>query len=319
MEQLSKEKLYTLRWYNSEMTKATAILNIDRLNALIEQQYDLLTELLNEDTAVVTVPVKPIETTKPVPSVPIAPIIPDKSRPSVGDKNAKLSWVPWAKIKKDGLKPSGKYPKGYPEGLVVHFTAGNYRAKDNATGILEYGNSMGFGYMALDTDGSLHQWQSLADWDSHAGVSAWVIDGTKVDGVSSRFVGVEICNPGRLEFHEGNYYAWFDITKDKSNKVISARNPIKPKDCRIFRENKDNILAGIYLPYTKEQEAELIRLCLWLKQNNPSVFSFNNVVGHDEVAGPKGIGYWRKNDPGGALSMTMSEFRKKLIDLYGEA
>jgi hypothetical protein len=39
------------------------------------------------------------------------------------------------------------------------------------------------------------------------------------------------------------------------------------------------------------------------------------VLGHDEVSGPKGLGWRRKNDPGGALSCTMSKFREKLKQL----
>jgi len=46
------------------------------------------------------------------------------------------------------------------------------------------------------------------------------------------------------------------------------------------------------------------------KANNPEVFDFEYVLGHDEAADPKGIGYWRKNDPEDALSMTMNQFRK---------
>lgn len=300
-----KDSWYTARWYNTEIQKSLSVVNLDKAKSLLEEQHKFITSQISEEAEVVVQPPKKEE--------------PVKEREEKEKAGANLAWVPWAKIKKDGLVSSTKYPKGYPEGAVIHFTAGGFRSKDNATGILQYGKSMGYGYMALDTDGTLHQWQDLRTSDSHAGVSSWVINGEKVDGVSSRLVGIEICNPGRLELYQGNYYAWFDLTKDKAGKIISARNPIKPKECRISTQNNDNILAGAYLPFTKEQESELIRLMLWLKQNNPSVFSFNNVVGHDEVSGPKGIGYWRKNDPGRALSMTMTEFRNKLIGLYGTA
>jgi len=53
-----------------------------------------------------------------------------------------------------------------------------------------------------------------------------------------------------------------------------------------------------------------------MKRNNPDVFELKCVLGHDEVAGKKGIGYNRKNDPGAALSMTMTEFRNKLDEEY---
>lgn len=315
---MSKEKLYTARWYNKEIEKAVNTINIDRAKSLVKDQHEVLTDLIEggDTKEVITTPA-PVPVKVEFPKDPIDRT--DLEREEKTAKGANLPWIPWAKIKKDGLPSSTRYPKGYPEGLVVHFTAGNYRGKDNATGTMEYAKSMGYGFMCLDTDGTLHQWQDLRTSDSHAGVSAWVIDGVKVESVSSRFLGVEINNPGRLELHQGKYYAWFDLTKDSAGKVIKAKNPIEPKDCRIFASNKENILAGAYLPYTKAQEETLVRLCLWLKNNNPSVFSLNYVVGHDEVAGPAGIGRWRKNDPGGALSSTMPEFRKKLIKLYGGA
>jgi hypothetical protein len=46
------------------------------------------------------------------------------------------------------------------------------------------------------------------------------------------------------------------------------------------------------------------------KKNNPNIFNEDYILGHDEVAGPRGIGKSRKQDPGGALSMTMTELRE---------
>jgi len=50
----------------------------------------------------------------------------------------------------------------------------------------------------------------------------------------------------------------------------------------------------------------LFKLLRWLEYNGNGIFKLDFVLGHDEVA-PS-----RKNDPGGSLSMTMPEFRKKL-------
>lgn len=312
---MSKEKLYTARWYNAEIAKVLRVLNIDKAMSLLAEQREVITDLIEDrDESVPSTPVEvefPKDPPKPVDTT-------NKERDEDFKTGANLAWVPWAK-RTGTLVSNTRYPKGYPEGAVVHFTAGSFRGKDNATGTMQYAKQEGFGFMCLDRDGTLLQWQDLRTSDNHAGESAWVIDGQRVSGVSSRLVGIEINNPGRLELYQGKYYAWFDLTKDKEGKIIRARNPIEPKDCRIITKNNDNILAGAYLPFTKKQEDELVRLLLWLKDNNPSVFSFNNVVGHDECAGPKGIGRWRKNDPGGALSMTMTEFRKHLIKLYGRA
>ena len=48
----------------------------------------------------------------------------------------------------------------------------------------------------------------------------------------------------------------------------------------------------------------------YTKKNNPNIFNVDYILGHDEVAGPRGIGKSRKQDPGGALSMTMTELRE---------
>lgn len=120
-------------------------------------------------------------------------------------------------------------------------------------------------------------------------------------------MGIEITNPGRLDEFDGQYFTYWDKER---------RNPIDSGRVRVIQNNIDNILAGAYLPYTAEQEESLFEFLIWAKANNPAVFNFDYVLGHDEVAGPKGIGYWRKNDPGGALSVTMTEFRNKLKSEY---
>jgi hypothetical protein len=55
---------------------------------------------------------------------------------------------------------------------------------------------------------------------------------------------------------------------------------------------------------------------MWLKNNNPKIFDFDKVLGHHEVSGRVGLGYWRKIDPGGSLSMPMREYREYLKKLY---
>jgi N-acetyl-anhydromuramyl-L-alanine amidase AmpD len=161
----------------------------------------------------------------------------------------------------------------------------------------------------MGTDGKIAQPNNLSEWGYHAGESAWEINGKKVKGVSDRLMGMEMCNPGRLGLKNGKYYTYYDT---------SFKNPIEPKDVRIIKESKDSQFAGAYLPYTKEQEAALVKFLLWMKWNNPSVFNFDYVLGHCEVAGMRGIGYWRKNDPSGALSMDMDSFRALLKKEYAK-
>ena len=66
----------------------------------------------------------------------------------------------------------------------------------------------------------------------------------------------------------------------------------------------DNQKRGFYHVYTALQEKTLVDTLFWLKDQSPEVFSFNYVLGHDEVS-PN-----RKSDPGAALSRTMPEFRE---------
>jgi lysozyme family protein len=54
-----------------------------------------------------------------------------------------------------------------------------------------------------------------------------------------------------------------------------------------------------------------VKLLLWLKGNQPDVFQFEFVLGHDEVSPG------RKNDPGGALSVTLPQFRERLVSMHG--
>ena len=97
-----------------------------------------------------------------------------------------------------------------------------------------------------------------------------------------------------------SWKTWFGLTIPASERRTIDSNTANQQE------------KGTYQKYTAAQEEALFRLLRWLKSNNPEVFSNDLVLGHDEVSGPKGIGHWRKNDPGGALSMTMDELRGKL-------
>lgn len=141
-------------------------------------------------------------------------------------------------------------------------------------------------YFAIDRDGNIGQNFSLDRWGYHAGKSKWPILGT---GVSKQLVGIEVCCPGTLD-HNGE--AWFGVRYGS-------------EDYRRVKSS-GNVRAGVYHRFTQHQERALERLLIWLKTNNPSVFQLDLVLGHDEVSPG------RKNDPGGSLSCTMPEFRRKL-------
>jgi N-acetyl-anhydromuramyl-L-alanine amidase AmpD len=213
--------------------------------------------------------------------------------------------IPFAVQSPKRMKTHGKYEKGYPLGAVVHFTAGRYDGGvKKALDTIEGGIKNGFTFLCIGNDGSLVQAHPVDEWGYHAGESAWKNPKflkRLVGTVSDDLIGIEINCAGKLEkTKDGRYMTWFKTYIDE-------------KDVRYVTEAEYGCPTGYYHKYTPEQEATLIKTLVWLKENDPTgQFSFDLVLGHDEVAGKLGIGYFRKNDPGGSISMPMSKLREHL-------
>ena len=176
-----------------------------------------------------------------------------------------------------------------PKGMIVHFHAGHADSRINSISVLKQGIKNGYTYMCMEEDGKVyHHGHKLTFWTQgyHCGTKHHY-----------DHIGMEVINSGKLENRNGKLYTWFD--KEIPSERVIAYN------------NKDNIVSGYYEVFTDEQIKSLVGLCHYLKDNYPS-FSFDNVLGHDEVA----VG--RKNDPGGSLTMTMPEFRKLVKRTYKE-
>lgn len=230
--------------------------------------------------------------------------ISEKDRPDI-DKIAgeiiadEKLWYPKAIKYHKKMPIQGKYKTGYPIGAIIHFTAGrDERNLQNAYDAIELGIQNKFNYMCISRDGKVVQANPLNEWGWHAGKSSWPGLGSSL---SDLLVGIEVCNPGKLTKKGDKYYTWY-------NREI-------PESEVRYVSKKDNMEPGYYQKYTAIQEHELTKLLLWLKHNNPNVFSFERVLGHDSVA-PN-----RKNDPGGSLSMTIPEYqeylKKEYEKLYG--
>ena len=220
------------------------------------------------------------------------------------------------------MKTRGEYNDGFPEGLVVHYTSGwaqerglwpsafpkftewssreklEKMAREYALRTCKGGEKNGYNFLVMDIFGKIYQSRPLTKWGYHAGKS--YLEGVGYS-VSNKLAGVEILSPGKLK-HErstGKFMTWFG-------------QEIPPQYVREISGKDGNREPGFYCAYTAEQERELVKLCLWMrdhssiKSSGERVFKIDNVRGHDEVSPG------RKSDPGGSLSMTMSDFRKSL-------
>lgn len=198
------------------------------------------------------------------------------------------------------MKTRGRYKGGWPKGLVVHYTAGRDK-KGRALKTIEGGAKEGLTYLCIDRDGTLVQAHAVSEWGYHAGKSAWKgFHG----GLNDDLIGVEMNNPGKLKEKDGKLYAWYG-------------EEVPREECRYVTYESYGCPTGWYKKYSPEQEKTLTRLILWLYYSSPveGHFSMDNVLGHHEIAGLKGLGFWRKSDPGGSLWLPMEEFRNFLKSL----
>ena len=211
----------------------------------------------------------------------------------------KLLWYPRAIRPERKMPFSGTYAKGYPLGAIVHFTAGRDKTEQDALDTYDWGCYEGYTFFVIGPTGVVYQGFPLDKRGSHAGSSSWPGLG---DSVSKHLVGIEVACAGLLD---GNGKSWFGVTYPEG-------------ETRRVSEQTWEGPSGQYKKFTLAQERSLVDLIIWMKKNNPDVFDLEYVLGHNEPAGKKGIGYWRKNDPTGALSMPMTKFReflKKQMDV----
>ena len=212
------------------------------------------------------------------------------------------------KVEKPVKKEVEKYPKpkfvvtdivmptrwnNPPKGLILHFHAGWSDDRINSVNCLNSGKKNGYTYICMEENGDVYFPYSEKDGKKVA--SFWKHGYHAGHSSHKDHVGLEVMCSGKLQKTSKGFETWYG-------------EKINPKQVR-YVEAKDNVKSGWYETYTPEQEQAIIGLCLFLKRNYPT-FSFNNVLGHDEVA-PR-----HKNDPGGALSMTMPELRKLLKEIW---
>lgn len=208
----------------------------------------------------------------------------EPERPNPAETGQKFLWYPKAVITQEKMPTRGVYANNYPVGAVVHFTAGrSLKGDTDAINTIRSGIVNGYCYFCISSTGTVFQSFPLNKWGYHCGQSSWPGLGSSL---SNKLVGIEVCNAGKLD---KNGKSWFGETYPKSE----------------TRDVDDNYgEAGKYHKYTPAQEKSLLELLIWLKTNNPTVFKTENILGHHEISPG------RKNDPCGALSMTMPSLRE---------
>jgi len=204
------------------------------------------------------------------------------------------------------MRVRGTYTKGFPVGAIIHSTDG--RPNDGA-GSTEFAVQENlYAYFVIGRGGKVFQSFSLNKWADHAGPTLHPELG---NSLSKMLVGIEIVSAGKLvKINNDRFRPWYNEETRK------PEDDFKADEVR-FRDNIGTPTkvgfqtAGHYHKFTEEQEAALIKLLKWLKQQKPDIFKFENVLGHDEVAIKEGH-YGRKSDPGASLSMTMVQLRERL-------
>lgn len=216
-------------------------------------------------------------------------------------------WCPLAERYPLLMKTQGKYTGGYPKGAVIHFTGGRFEnGKLDAINSIKEGIKNNYTYLCIARTGEIIQAHPVTEWGYHCGESSWnkvqrelQLWGTCNDDL----IGIEMCNAGQLQVKNGGrFYTWYGEEIPKS-------------ETRYVYEPEYGCPTGFYHKYSPRQEESLAKLLMWLKANDTTdLFSFDHVLGHCEISGKLELGYWRKSDPGGSLSMPLKHFRQYLKD-----
>lgn len=229
--------------------------------------------------------------------VTIKPVMPEESMPTrsdIIDIEESEQYPPFAKVLRSKMRERGTYKHGWPIGAIVHFTAG----RDGAEKTISHGIKNGYTFWCIQRDGKLMCAHPANKWGYHGGSSKWerIAEDIKyriAGSVSDELIGIEINASGRVKsVGNGKYKTWY--------KTHLTRDEVR------YTPGTANQQRGYYHKFTEAQEATLVETLMWLKLMNPDGFSFDYVLGHDEVSPG------RKNDPGAALSMTMPSFRESL-------
>lgn len=207
----------------------------------------------------------------------------------------------------------GRYPKGYPEGAVVHWTSGRYEG-DRHKNFINFMRRRHLGTLYIDREGKIFQDLRLHLKYWHSGLSRHPFyPGTTA--IHNRAIGIECEGAGQVKpLPSGKgFYAWWD-EDIKTGGPKKGATVIPESDVQFIQTGHNNIARGYYHKLTEKQIHALTCTLIWLYLNSPDVFDLAKVVGHDEICPG------RKSDPGGALVIggvpyTMDQYRKYVLNI----
>lgn len=159
--------------------------------------------------------------------------------------------------------------------LVIHYTGGD--SAQGAIGWLRSPAAKASAHLVIDQAGRVIQLVDLDTVAWHVGTSAWQGD----QALNTCSIGIELVNPGPLaSVRRGSY---------------GSSRRMYAKDELVFASPLHGGAARAWAKYPEVQVAA----CLAVSRALHAVYSFSDVVGHDQVAMPRG----RKMDPGPAFDM----------------
>lgn len=176
---------------------------------------------------------------------------------------------------------SGKFTKGLPDTLILHYTAGP--SLESAKNTFLNSSAKASAHILIDRDGSVLQMVPFDTIAWHAGESKW----GKRKGLNNYSIGIELVNAGKLTKEKGGYVAWFG-TKYAAKDILKA----------VHRNETE---ASYWQKYTDKQLAACEKLVALLIKE----YRISTLLGHEEISPG------RKVDPGPAFPL--DEMRAKLL------
>lgn len=184
-------------------------------------------------------------------------------------------------------KTSGKYEKGSPDTIIIHYTAGN--SAKVAVRTLINPRVRASAHMVVSREGEIVQLADLNIITWHAGNSSYSFPNKKRTTFNKYSIGIEIANDGYLIKKGDKFYNWY---KGEVSKHLVYEG---------HHRNYPITRSQYWHTYTDEQIKKVYEVCKAIIKEYPTI---KYILGHEEIA----VG--RKSDPGPAFPL--DDLRKKM-------